>query len=143
MRRLTLDAIAIRTIGNGNTSSNNIVRHNQCVGFTSGVVLLPSGTGSTVTGNLIEGNALLFNEAGVGVGAGATGNVIRRNQVFDNGLTGAIRDIQDNNAAGANTYQNNLCDGTTGTGAAGVCPNVPNFAGHENVSTSQTVANQQ
>ncbi len=124
----------IRIAANGSGSSNNNrVRNNECSGHATGVRLL-GVSGGVLTGNLIEENNMLGNDAGIEIGSGATGNLVRRNAALDNGsLAAGLVDILDNNAAGANTYQGNLCDVSTGTGAAGVCPNVPSFAGHRNV----------
>lgn len=116
--------------GSGATSNDNHVENNECIGFTIGIGI-GAAPGAAATGNLIENNNVAHNQTGIEI-AEATGNSVQKNQVFDNGSLGAVVDIKDDNPAGANSYNDNLCDVSTGKGAAAACPNVPNIAGHKN-----------
>jgi Right handed beta helix region len=109
----------ITLVGKGNR-----ILHNE-VGATGG-----SSDGILVfsPGNLIEANNFSGNpDAGINIVQ--TGNVVRHNQALGN-LSG---DIIDNNAAGANTYANNLCQ----TAVGGASCQLPNIAGHSNFEPNQ------
>jgi parallel beta-helix repeat protein len=123
--------IEILADGSGATSNDNHVENNECIGFSIGI-RIGVGPGASATGNLIENNNVAHNQTGIVIETDATGNSVHKNQVFDNGYLGTIIDINDANAAGANSYHDNLCDVSTGTGAATACPNIANIAGHEN-----------
>ena len=62
-----------------------------------------------------------------------TGNITRHNIAFGN----STNDIQSLNPSGANTYQENACEVSTGPDAAGACPKVTKNAGHENPPTDE------
>jgi parallel beta-helix repeat protein len=119
----------VLSASNSANTTNNRVRRNEIVRFAFGIKLA-----GIVTGNLFEENAVLGNDSGgISIQVGGTGNLFRRNQVFDNGFgNGGASDIFDANAAGANAYRSNLCYTSAGTGAANVCPSVPDITGHRN-----------
>jgi copper-binding protein NosD len=83
-------------------------------------------SGAEITENNISGNGF----DGIVLFSGVTGNKIERNEIVGN----VVGDIFDGNSAGANDWQNNLCQTSGGTGAP-TCPNLPNFAGHKNAGT--------
>ncbi len=106
--------------------NNNLVRRNEVGGNASvGISTLPP---VPITGTVIEENSIVGNLFGVSLVPGVSGTVVRSNTALGN----QAGDIGDGNTIGVTTYQNNLCEFSTGTGAAGVCPNIPRFAGHRN-----------
>jgi parallel beta-helix repeat protein len=111
-----IGAGVITLVGNGNR-----ILHNE-VGAVGGTA--SPGINVVSAGNLIEENNPSGNTfAGIAIAPGSTGNVVRHNHALGNGA-----DIIDTNAAGLNTYDNNLCQ--TSLGAA-TC-HLPNIAGHSN-----------
>jgi len=123
--------------------SNNRIRRNEVSG--NGLFFPPPfffndfGIGVFGHDNLIEDNSITGNSPhGMRFFPGATGNTVRRNVALGNNPiqvsidhTVGIVDFSDANAAGANTFEDNLCERSLG-GAASACPNLPNFAGHKN-----------
>ncbi len=111
----------------GNRTSGNGLRF-PCPGCTD------FGIGVFGKGNLIEGNTVTGNApVGIEVFAGATGNMVNGNVVMGNPpiqvsvlLHGAnpTVDIDDVNAAGVNTFADNVCERSF-NGAAAACPNFP------------------
>jgi len=121
---------AIFISGAEKNNGHNRILHNE-VGETG------SGSGISVgatqvnpsPGNLIEENNFSGNSfIGIFIDSGSAGNVARHNQALGN-LNG---DIVDNNAAGANTYDNNLCQ----TASGGASCQTPDIAGHSNFEPS-------
>ncbi len=116
---------------------NNLIQGNRISG--NGLrfpcpICTDFGIGVFGNGNLIEGNTVTGNtRAGITVFAGATGNTVNDNVVMGNppiqvsvlfhGPNPTV-DIEDVNAAGVNTYADNLCERSF-DGAASACPNLP------------------
>ena len=111
----------------------NTIRHNEVVGagpfpitasqFGDGIFV--GYPGSPSSNNLIEENDISGNPRfGLTFETGSTGNVVRHNQALGN----ASLDVDDLNAAGANTYDNNLCQ----TASGGASCQTPDIAGHSN-----------
>ena len=128
-------APAISISGNGANNGHNRILHNE-VGGTGPVGAAGTGNGGITVGapfgpspgNLIEANNISGNpDFGINIQGGSTGNIVRRNQALGNIIDG---DIFDNNAAGANTYDNNLCQVSN---LSGVCNTpLPDIAGQSN-----------
>ncbi len=123
--------------------SNNRIRRNEVSG--NGLFFPPPfffndfGIGVFGKNNLIEDNSITGNSPhGMRFFPGATGNTVRRNIALGNNPIQVsidhrvgIVDFSDANAAGENTFEDNLCERSIG-GATSACPNLPNFAGHKN-----------
>jgi len=129
-------------------SNKNVIRKSKFSG--NGTVNAPDdgnvdfgvGLEGASSGNRIEGNDMDGNANGVFVvDSTATGNVIRHNTILGNPpaqvraafpSTGPIFtsadeqgfDIQDTSAAGANTFEDNLCLTYSGAASPAPCPNV-------------------
>jgi Right handed beta helix region len=117
---------AITILGNGTNNGHNRILHNEvgAAGGGSGGIDVGGG-GQPSPGNLIEANNFSGNPGfGIVISPGSTGNVVRHNQALGN----LSVDIIDNNAAGANTFDNNLCQ----TSSGGASCQLPNIAGHSN-----------
>ncbi len=128
--RASLRGIFFAGISVGGTGGHAI-QQNQVVGASDlaaqsgargghGIVVAGSSTGNLIENNNASGNP------GVGIFLLTDGNTIRRNQTLGNLI---FHDIFDNNAAGANTYDGNVCEVSGGTGAP-ACPNLPSLAGY-------------
>jgi parallel beta-helix repeat protein len=106
------------------TGKGNRILHNE-VGAAGTTPPGSSGILVGSPGNLIAENNFSGNpDAGILIRPGSTGNIVRHNQALGN----LIGDIIDINAAGANTYDNNLCQ----TSSGGASCQLPNIAGHSN-----------
>ena len=119
----------------GNACHNH-VQHNEVVGAgpfpitasQSGNGISVGVTGFPSTFNWIEDNDISGNAgAGLAIVRGSTGNTVQNNQVLGNAFT---LDIIDANAAGANTYDSNLCE-VSRVGIQSICKLV-DITGHSN-----------
>jgi hypothetical protein len=124
---------AIQISGN---NGYNRIRHNEVGGAgngfpgEAGIVVGQPHTITSSPGNLIEENNFSgYPGFGIFIFVGSTGNVVRHNQALGN----TRGDIFDGNTAGANTYDNNLCQMAVG----GASCQLPNIAGHSNFEPNQ------
>jgi parallel beta-helix repeat protein len=142
-------------------SNKNVIRKSKFSG--NGTVNAPDGNvdfgvglEGASSGNRIEGNDMDGNANGVFVvDSTATGNVIRHNTILGNPpaqvsvafpSTGPIFtsadeqgfDIQDTSAAGANTFEDNLCLTYSGAASPAPCPNVRSEKDNEDARTWPT-----
>jgi hypothetical protein len=102
------------------------LRHNEVVsGGGPGITVAPS-SGSASLPHLVEENSASGNDGiGLLLTLGAIGNTVRRNAVLGNRQS---PDLLDGNPTGANRYEANLCE--TSSGGAPPCPNLPAISGH-------------
>ena len=118
---------------NDNRVRRNVVGGNGYAGGSSSTL----NFGINITGmeNVVEENVAVGNTNGIRLTSTAINNVVRRNIVTGNP---PLQDSQTFGAGGvdildlstqANTFDDNLC---LTSNLAGLCPKVPNFAGHKN-----------
>jgi hypothetical protein len=105
-------------VGLVGSSSGNLIEANGIGGNINGLALFPLGA-ATPTGNLIRKNVIVGNPP---IEVSAANPLINP--------VGA--DIRDFSAAGANTFEDNLCLTYTGATNPPPCPDVPKFSGHKN-----------
>jgi Right handed beta helix region len=114
-------------VGLVGTSSGNIIEENGLGGNINGVFICPNAQGNLIQKNVIAGNPPIQVSASPGV---------------DPAPDPVGADVRDFSPAGANTFKENLCITYTGptpsaclrpaVGSAGLVPNLPQFAGHQN-----------
>jgi len=119
--------------------SSNHIQRNEVSGnglfFPAPSFFNDFGIGVFGNNNLIEENSITGNTPhGMRLFPGATGNTVRRNMALGNNPiqvsidhSFGVVDFSDANAAGANTFEDNLCERSLG-GAASACPNFPNLS---------------
>jgi Right handed beta helix region len=114
-------------VGLVGTSSGNIIEENGMGGNINGVFICPNARGNLIQKNLLAGNPPIQVSASPGV---------------DPAPDPVGADVRDFSPAGTNTFKENLCITYTGptpsaclrpaVGSAGLVPNLPQFAGHQN-----------
>jgi parallel beta-helix repeat protein len=104
-------ANGIAVLGTGNNQiEQNVITGGGANGY--GIILVTSSDSNRIQQNNFSGNA-----AGIVVYSNSLSNIIQENQVLGNTLL----DIFDPNSVHSNTYNDNLCQVSSGPGAP-VCP---------------------
>jgi parallel beta-helix repeat protein len=118
---------------NNNRVRRNVIGGNGYAGGSNST--LNFGINIAGTENLVEENAAVGNTNGIRLTSTASNNVVRRNIVTGNP---PLQDSETFGAGGvdilnlsthANAFNDNLC---LTSNVGGLCPNIPNFAGHKN-----------
>ncbi|MGH6838592.1 MAG: right-handed parallel beta-helix repeat-containing protein [Methylocella sp.] len=107
----------------GNPGGRNRILNNEIVGASSSGIGVVGSNNNLIDGNNASGNSF----DGIRFFSGSTRNTVRHNQALGN-----FSDIVDDNALGANDYDNNLCEvSAIGPSSVNICK-LPNIAGHQN-----------